>query len=1047
MACRSCGRENRADARFCDGCGAALDAAPGDSEAGERRQITILFCDLADSVSLSTSLDPEDFGRLMQVYEAAGVRAVEGFGGHIAQFLGDGLVVYFGYPQGHERAAELAVRAGLALLHDVARLETPSGVPLAVRVGIHTGEVVVQSMGRGERREPLALGDVVNIAARAQSSAEAGTVAITGTTRRLVEGTFALESLGRPAMKGVDRPLELLRVDGIMSERSTPAARAVSPFVGRRDELALLLDCWESARDGYGRVVHVSGEPGIGKSRLVAELQVKVSAQSHLWLECGGATHSQHTPFAALAEMMVQAFGWKPDHPNDARLDDLDAGLTASGLDPANIAPLLLPVLGLVAEPGRYPGELRSAEQQRHDLQVAMVEWLIAVSADRPLVVLTEDLHWLDPSSTELLERMALAIESRPVLMIQTSRPELVPPLAVDHLTVITLERLVSDEVEELVARIAPDHASPAQLARVVERAGGVPLYVEEVLRASTDDELELGTAVPPTLRDALAARLDRLGDAKGIAQTASVLGMEFDLATLAAIADAADDLVQLRLEQLVDQEVTAVTGRGASAVYRFTHALLQETAYASLLRARRQELHGRAADVVSASDAHGVGFQEVRAQHLAAAGRTDEAIAAWEAAAIQAFARCAMIEAESHVRAALGLLDDLTDAAARAPLEMRLEILFARVSSGTHGIASDHVRACYERAMVIADSLDDRSLARGLLFGAWGNAFSHGDIGEAERHLKALRGEATSTDDAAMEGWLAFAEATTAFAGGDIVRADGLLAQVFGGDTSGDAISFGPDLAAIAITHRALAAWMLGRVDDAVHVVEQELARAESASPWQLAMVLMASCCLRIRMRDVERVREDAHRLLEIGEQSSLPTMVAWAELYRGWALAELGAAPEGLASMRSGLAAYLATGQRTGHPGYLRWIAAAQLRAGQTVAAIETITQAERALPEEVFDVPVIWQTRGEILELDPSLAVGAETPEQCYELAVSSARRLGSVLLELPAATRLARVRAHAGNAGATERLIAPLLERIVGGDDLADVREARALIDCV
>ena len=592
--CVACGRENRAEARFCDGCGAATNT-PAPVEEGERRQITILFCDLVDSVSLSTRLDPEDFGRLMQQYEAAGERAMQEFGGHVAQYLGDGLVVYFGYPQAHERAAERAVRAGLAVLETVDELDRNVSENLAVRVGIHTGEVVVQAMGRGVRRDPIALGDVVNIAARAQSLAEPGTVAITGATLRMVEGMFGVESLGFPTMKGVGEPLEVLRVIGPEGDRPTATSRNRAPFVGRQEELTRLIAHWERARDGCGQVVQITGEPGIGKSRLVDELRRGLAPEDHLWLECGGAPHRQQTPFAMVGEMATQAFGWKPDHPTAARLDDLDAGLATAGLDPANISPLVAPMLGIVAEPGRYPGELRSAEQQREDLLTAMTHWLLAVARGRPLVVLTEDLHWLDPSSLELLDRMGRAIVTAPVLMLQTARRDFVSPWpSSSHHARITIDPLDNDEVAELVARLAPEGLEPAALARVVARTDGVPLFVEEVLRAAEYGD-DRDDTVPPTLRDSLAARLDRAGSTKSVAQIASVLGLEFSFTSLSEIADLDTDSLATGLDQLVADDITRRVGAGRNASFRFTHALLQETAYASLLRARRQELHGRA--------------------------------------------------------------------------------------------------------------------------------------------------------------------------------------------------------------------------------------------------------------------------------------------------------------------------------------------------------------------------------------------------------------------------------------------------------------------
>jgi hypothetical protein len=375
----------------------------------------------------------------------------------------------------------------------------------------------------------------------------------------------------------------------------------------------------------------------------------------------------------------------------------------------------------------------------------------------------------------------------------------------------------------------------------------------------------------------------------------------------------------------------------------------------------------------------------------------------------------------------------------------MGLQILLGRVASATHGMASSVVRQSYARALDLGESVDDRPRVVGMLFGAWGATFSHGDVGGAMRYVDALVREWDAAPDPGMLGWVRYAQAATSFAQGDMLRADALLDEIFGaGAAAGEVIEFGLDITTVALTHRVLVNWHLGRIDDAVATAERFRIAAETASAWELAMTLMASCCLFIQMRDREQTVHHGERLRTLGTEAGLPTSVAWADLYLGWALADRGETAAGIEAMRRGLAGYLATDQRTGHPGYLRWIATAQCAAGDPVAAMETITEAESALPQERNDVPAILTARGEILEVAPDSGRLGESAELCYQQAVAAARALGSVTAELVAARRLARLLRIQGDVDAPRRMLEPLLARIDGGQGVREIEAAIAAI---
>ena len=583
------------------------------------------------------------------------------FGGHVLKKLGDGLMALFGYPQAQENDAERAVRAALAIqraLSDLNARNAAKGAPeLSARIGIESGQVVVEAGGE-------VFGDAPNVAARVQAAAEPGSVLITLNVQRQVAGLFVVEEQGARELRGVTGPVELFRIVRASGGRRRGGARALTPFVGREEELGLLARRWERAWAGEGQLALIVGEPGLGKSRLLEEFHVGLAETPHTWVEWSASQLLQNTPLHPIVEWGRQRFG--PDAPAEQRLADLEDTLRLIGLDPAEHAPLLASLVDIPLPPGRaanFPPE----ELRRRQL-AAMTAWVLAGARSQPAVLAFEDLHWADPTSLDLLRAFADRGAQAPLLILATTRPEFRPPWSPrSHHGVISLSPLDRAGVAQMVSEISAHHAlSNEVIEGVSERTGGVPLFVEEVTRLLVERGEQGGVqAIPPTLQQSLAARLDRLGTAREVAQVGAVLGREFAYPLLRDIAAFDELALQASLDRLVEADLLFVEGAPPQASYRFKHALIQDAAYESLLKSRRQGLHARAAEILRESASP---EPEAIAHHFTQAGLDDLAIEWWGKAGDQALRRSAFQEAIAHLGKAIEMADRGGRTAARQP-------------------------------------------------------------------------------------------------------------------------------------------------------------------------------------------------------------------------------------------------------------------------------------------------------------------------------------------------------------------------------------------
>jgi class 3 adenylate cyclase len=939
-ACPKCSAPIQRDERFCGECGTALgDATPAAvdgtrsvpaSAAGERRHLTILFCDLVGSVTLTSKLDPEEWRAIVASYQRAASEAVTRFGGEVVRYVGDGIMAFFGYPVAHDNDAERAARAGLAILDAIPQLNQPPTHPkLSVRIGIDSGPVVV---GTGAGQIVDAFGDAANIAARAQATAEPDTLVVTSATHRLISGLFVVEDRGAQTLKGIAQPVQLYRVvrpSGIRSRfEAASAAGGLTPFVGREDELRLLLNRWERGRDGEGQVVTIIGEPGIGKSRLVLRFREQIVDTPHTWLEAGAGAFFRNSPLYPVSEMLGQVLGGTTE---PEQVVQLAARLTAVGLKPADAIPLLAPMLNLSLPP-EYPPSTLLPEQQRRQLLATLVEWLIGAARTQPLISVIEDLHWADPSTLELIQLLVEQGATAPLMLIYTTRPEFHPPWPLRaHHTQLTLNRLSAREVRTMVSDVAARKAlSDETIATVVERTSGVPLFVEELTRAvleSVDGKL-IGHPIPVTLHDSLMARLDRLGPAKEAIQIGAVIGGEFSYELLHAVHPINVETLQGALRNATDAELIYVRGIAPDAIYQFKHALIRDAAYEALLKSRRKELHRRVAHTIyeqfpALKETH----PEVVAHHWTEAGETAQGIAEWSRAGNAAESHHAFKEAQQSYQQGLALLSLLPDSAERDLQELELRQSVIRMLLVTTGINSpEGINAC-ARAVALAEKSGNLSQLISFMYATGFAAHNTGD------HEKAATLADQALELAEREG-----DPTNL---GPVYHLQ-IMVRFFRGDLSGceeyfaRGLKFFEDAAICPFPMARLEvfgvaswnAWALGRADLARERVLQMMSTANQNNPADEAWSGWLGASTYLLLRENERAEVLAARAVELLEKHQMAQFADFARCSLGLAQAELGRRSEGVALIRQGMTGLAALGAH--HDVHTLYLATAQALAG---------------------------------------------------------------------------------------------------------------------
>jgi class 3 adenylate cyclase/predicted ATPase len=1041
----------------------------------ERRQLTVLFCDLMDSTQLSGQLDPEDLRAVVRAYQEAAAEVIQHYAGHIAQYLGDGLLVYFGYPTAHEDEARRAVHTGLGIVQAITTLNTrlmvQYDVQLAVRLGIHTGPVVVGVMGGGGRHEHLALGETPNIAARLQALAPANTVVVSPVTARLVHGTFALEALGTHRLHGVAEPMTVSRVHGLLAMASQDedfVTAAVPVLVGREEESGLLRRRWDQSKAGLGQVVFISGEPGIGKSALVEGLRAQVRAEGlpRMALRCSPYyTASALYPVITHLEHLLQ---FAPDDSPATKLGKLEAGLRPSGLPLAEAVPLLAGLLSVPLPVERYAPLTLTPQQQKQQTLDMLVAWLAAEAERQPVLVAWEDLHWADPTTLEMLGLLVEQAPTVPMLHVLTARPEFSPPWPPrSHITPLVLTRLERPQVEALITQRAGGKTLPADVVQhIVTKTDGVPLYAEELtkmllasplLQEEVEQYVLTGplrmVAIPDTLQDALMARLDQLNMAKEVAQLGAVLGREFAYALLQAIAPQDEGTLQTGLAQLVGAELLYQRGRPPRARYVFKHALIQDAAYASLLKSTRQQVHQQVAQVL---EAHFPGLVETQpelvAQHYTAAGCPEQAVCYWQRAGQQASDRSAHLEAVSHLTTGIELLTTLPETPERTQRAVTLYLALGTALLVTKGQAAPEVEHAYSRARELCQQVGEMSQLVPVLFGLWRVYIARPQFQRTREIGETLLRLAHHAPDPALAVVAHYALGTTCLFLGALPAArthvEEGIARYTPDQRRTPVLRIGVDLGVNSRLYAAIALWLLGYPAQAQARIHESLALAhELAHPYTLTWAWVCAAIVSQLRWDVSAVHEQAEAAVTLSTEQGFPLWAAYGTSLRGWSLAIQDQGEEGLAQIRQGIVASRATGAALFAPFYCTMLADVAAHLGHTADGLQVLAEAYALVEqqEERWWEAEIYRLRGVLLLRQPGTPQ-AEA-DTWLQRALDVARRQEVKSLELRAAMSLARLWQQQGKQAEARALLAPIYGWFTEGFDTADLQEAKTLMEAL
>ena len=1070
MPCPECGFSNEPGEAFCGGCGVALFNKRSTLEP-ERRQLTVMFCDLVGSTALAERLDPEDLREVIRAFQDVSTRVIARYEGMVSRFMGDGILVLFGYPRAHEDDAERAVRAGLGIVEAIAELNaTPSHqIPeqLAVRVGIATGLVVAGDLiGEGAAEEEAVVGETPNLAARLQSLGQPNEVVIAPSTQRLVGELFEYEDLGSHEIGGLSEPVQIWRViqqREVASRFEAVHTTELTPFVGREEELDALMCRWQQAKKGKGQVVQLSGEAGIGKSRITQTLCEHIAMEPHIRLRYQCSPYYTSSALYVVIRQLERAARFSREDSPERKLEKLEQLLAQSTTRIEELAPLFAALLSIPTS-GRYPPLSMSPQRQKRKTIAAVFDQIHGLTERQPVLVIVEDVQWIDPSSHEVLDLLVKRAQGFRVLVVVTFRPEFVPTrTGQPHVTLLAMNRLNQKQSAAMVHRLMGDKALPPEVAeQIVVRTDGVPLFVEELTKTILDSGLLTeeadryalngplaSLAIPATLQDSLTARLDQLAPVKKVAQLAATLGRTFSHELLAAVSPLEENALDDALTQLGQAGLIYRRGLPPDIVYEFKHALVCDAAYESLLRSKRQQLHARIADVLESQFPETLKTRpELLAHHCTAARLAEKAADYWHQAGQRASERSANVEAVSHLEKGLEIVGTLSERLKREEKELTLLITLGAVLITTKGPGAAEVKDVYTRALELCSYLPESPLHFAAFWGQWRISGSEREARELADKLLDLAQRQKDTDlllQAQHAQW------PTLFCLGELVACRehikaGVALYNPREHRSHASLYGGHDTKVCCQAHDAVVLWLLGfpeqaleHADDATTLARQLHHSASLAHA--LDYDLMLSQCLREPREVVER----AEKAISLSTEQDFPDYLARALVFRGWALAQLGEKERGIADIREGIASQRDTGTREDFPIFLDMLAEA---CGVIARPAEAKSVLDEALTMADDSNRRHWEAelhrhKGELL-----LSVSDENDSEaktCFRKAIDIARLQSAKSLELRAAMSLARLKQRQGRRRKAHDGLAPVYAWFTEGFDTNDLKEAKALLE--
>lgn len=1025
--------------------------SPSKVPDAERRHLTLMFVDLVGSTALSSRLDPEEMSQLIRDYQNAVAGEVMRFRGHVAKFLGDGVLVYFGFPAAHEDDAERSVRAAMSIIEALERVDTREGLELQARIGIATGLVVVGDLiGQGVAEEAAVVGETPDLAARLQGVAESGQILVSAATRHLLGEQFLFDDFGVRRLKGLDQPVQvhLLRGKRVV-EGCFVASQSgrLGKMAGRDQELALLIARWRQAKAGEGQCVLLIGEAGIGKSRIIQALidEIAVDQPIKLFYQC--SPHHRDSAFYPAIRQLARAADLRSEDSSTRKLDKLEKLLRQAVNDIDESAPLIAALLGIHDESRYGKIDLSPQKQRVRTLQV-LIDQLIGLAHRSPSLLIVEDAHWIDPSTLQLIEQTIDAIAASPVLVLVTTRPvDQVDLRGHANVTSLSLNRLPKQHAMAVVQRLLGGMSLPQDvLDDIVAKTDGVPLFVEEVAKAVVEEGL-LSAKIPASLHDSLMARLDRIPDARQVAQIAAVIGREFDFKLLCRVSTAKEDELSSALARLTEAELVFCRGAPPDASYSFKHALVRDAAYESLLHTKRRALHAQIADALIHTDGSMGRTDEVLAYHLASAERYEAAIRTRTVAAERASGQAAYLEALALVDAAADLLAKIEVKDRQLELEFSLELLRAEIRQVLEG-PSKAAYASYERVLDLARQAGDQ---RGEFLGVWGLYFldeQSFNLPSASKRANELAILADASGDPDQQLQANHANWGAAFYRGDL---PGFRKHALAGLEHYDSgrhypamLRFGGhDAGCCARFHLAQADCLQGYPDTAVKKSAEAIESArELGHLWTLSITLHAEAIMRQLIDDVDGVERANAEFGDVADHHGLARFIAIAPIMNGWIRVCRGDDRSAIKRMQEGMEALRSTGGLLRLSYYWGLIADAQRRAGDVDAALDSCDHGIRFAETrgESWYLPELHRLKGTIL-IDGS---DADEGVRHLKLALDLAGKMSTRWFELRTAASLAAHLVNHNERQEAKDLLQPIYSWFTEGANTPNLKSAKALL---